>query len=105
MASSILTFEPCGTHTLKCKASNGVTLGEIYPEVDGFYVFEFDHSRRGYVDEHLLMEIAIQLSNMNSEWNDMIAKDLASRPMELVPTLDDLQDDDPFTNSRTGELL
>lgn len=105
MAHSILTFEPCGTHTFKCVADNGVCIGELYPEVDGFYVYEPDRSRGGCFSEQILMELALKLSELNADWNDMIHKDLASRPMELVSTIDDLQGDDPFTNSRTGALL
>jgi hypothetical protein len=102
MPSKLLTFMPHGTHTFKCLASNGTCIGELYPEVDGFYVYDPGQTQ-GYITEQILMELAIKLSELNDEWNKEITRELKSRPAHL--TIESLAFDDPFTNTRTGELF
>lgn len=45
--------------------TNGVEIGEIYVEVDGFYVFVPNITRGGFWTEHLLKTLANLLKELN----------------------------------------
>ena len=65
---------------------NGVEIGYIYCEVDGFYVFEIASRLGGYWSEWVLRDIADQLHYMNKEWEQQINEDLTKAEV------DDLRD-------------
>ena len=50
---------------------NNVKMGEIYREVDGFFVY-VPENRPGYVEAHQLRYIADTLDELNKEWTDII---------------------------------
>jgi hypothetical protein len=53
---------------------NGVKLGEILCEVDGYYVF-YPELNGGYWSEHILRAIADLLGTMNAEWDAIVQAD------------------------------
>ena len=53
---------------------NGTRMGEIYAEIDGYYVFVPDCSRRGFWSAESLRGIADFLDERNREWNAKIKK-------------------------------
>lgn len=46
---------------------NNVKVGEVYKEVDGYYVFT--PVRGGYWKSHNMREVADFLDNLNAEWD------------------------------------
>jgi hypothetical protein len=53
---------------------DGMLIGRIYQEVDGFYVF-VPISNGGFWPQYVLEAIHIQLHRLNYEWENTIAKD------------------------------
>lgn len=103
MTTGMLRYLPAGSYTWDCLTTNGLKVGTIYQEVDGFYVVELV-PRGGYLTQEFLMELATKLQSLNAEWSALIDAELASRPMELIPTLEDLALPDPYSNSKLGAL-
>lgn len=56
------------------KAYNDVDIGDIYQEVDGYYVFQF-YRCDGSFDAPILRGIADLLDEINKPWNDIINND------------------------------
>ena len=54
--------------------SNGVHIGDVYMEVDGYYVFTFAQGRVGSWESFPLREIADLLDKLNQKWDDEIRK-------------------------------
>jgi len=47
---------------------NGKSIGEIYKECDGFYVFAFTDTPRGCFAEHFFDYVGTRLKELNAEW-------------------------------------
>lgn len=47
---------------------NGVKFGELYMEVDGYYVWD-SLGGRGYLEAHVLRNIADKLDELNKDWD------------------------------------
>tara|TARA_R110000823_G_C15952958_1_gene502536 strand:+ start:17439 stop:17672 length:234 start_codon:yes stop_codon:yes gene_type:complete len=58
--------------------NNNALLGELYKEVDGFYVFEFDLHRTvaGCFPQRFFEEVAFKLKELNKGWEDELSKSL-----------------------------
>ncbi len=56
---------------------NGVYLGDVIADVDGYYKFWPDCKGGGYWDEHILRLICLHLEGMNKEWDEQIKNDPA----------------------------
>ena len=54
---------------------NGICVGEITREPDGFFYFWFSYPMRGCWPAYSLKEIADKLEELNKEWSDTINKD------------------------------
>lgn len=55
---------------------NPVTIGSIYKEVDGYYVFVFvSNTRHGFFEAGFFRFLADKLDEMNKEWNDIVQND------------------------------
>lgn len=103
MSGELLSFPPKeGSPTvLGVRAPNGVLIGDIYQEVDGYYVLIMNPERNGYITEQVLMELALKLSDLNYMWNDQIAREFKESQVSSLFSIED----DPFTNTRTGAPL
>ncbi len=77
--------------------SQAQALGYIFQAEDGFYAFEPLVTVR--LDEQMLMELALKLSDLNVAWNDLVRQ--TTQPASLSPEVQE----DVFTNSRTGAIL
>lgn len=53
---------------------NGVLIGELITDVDGYYKF-WPESREGYYDEWFLYEMFRTLKTLNKAWDDQIQND------------------------------
>ena len=62
---------------------NGAHLGELYQEVDGYYVWWPD-DRRGYLEARILRAIADKLDELNEEWDQEVKRGLATALAEHV---------------------
>lgn len=62
-----LTPDGKPTSSYSVYANNGVQIGELYQEIDGFYVFALP-GRTGYWPEYLLRELADELKELNIKW-------------------------------------
>jgi hypothetical protein len=51
---------------------NGIRVGEIYIEVDGYYVFEPDPLRNGFWTAEILHEITDILDHKNEDWDTKV---------------------------------
>lgn len=56
-------------------AVNGVVVGWLYCEVDGYYVFDMNPTLRGYTPGWLLRSLADKLDELNAEWDAKIRDD------------------------------
>ena len=61
-----------GTYAVLVKT---IKIGELYQEIDGFYVWDADRSRAGYLPSSILQEIVDKLNALNKEWQDIINND------------------------------
>lgn len=53
------------------------TIGEIYMEVDGFYVFAFTNKTvSGCFNEYFFTFVSRSLEQLNSEWKKQLKKEL-----------------------------
>lgn len=50
---------------------NGVLCGELYREVDGYYVY-WPSDRRGYLSAEFLRELADKLDELNKNWDEEV---------------------------------
>lgn len=50
--------------------------GEIYMEVDGFFVYEPPKGGVGFWSEENLLELGNKLKELNAAWKEQIEKDL-----------------------------
>jgi hypothetical protein len=55
---------------------NECNLGELYAEVDGYYVFWPDYERRGFWEGWVLQSIVIQLGILNAAWDKQVREDM-----------------------------
>ena len=51
---------------------NNIHVGNMYKEVDGYYVYEYNNSRNGFWEAHALRMIADKLDEMNKDWDEEI---------------------------------
>lgn len=59
-----------------CYYENGVVVGEVYKEVDGFYVMVFNKTRGGCWEGEVLIKLGEMLMEMNRPWECQINRDL-----------------------------
>lgn len=104
MAANLIHFDTQGPYAYACVTENGVNLGILHQEVDGFYVYSPNPELSGCFSQGILRELATKLEELNAPWDAIIEEYHSTHPAELIPTLDDLKDPDPFTNSRLGDL-
>lgn len=52
--------------------NNGVYLGYVYKEVDGFYTFVFCDGNHGTWNSYVLRTIADKMDELNKEWQNNI---------------------------------
>lgn len=51
---------------------NGILVGEAYTETDGFLVFCFDDSNKGFIASHILRQLADGLDFLNEPWRESL---------------------------------
>ena len=68
---SLLNFD---FKTKNLTYENGVHLGQILKEVDGFYVF-YPNGHDGFWEEHVLRALADLLRDLNLPWAKVLATD------------------------------
>ena len=78
--------------------SNGALMGTAEQEVDGYYYFYPDQTKRGFWAPFILRAIADKVDEINKPWNDMIEKDLAAFKQlgfwDIDPTTSKFDDDE-----------
>lgn len=59
-------------------ANNKVHIGEIFKEVDGFYVFEFSLKRQlvGVFNQRFFKVMSDKLYELNKDWEEELSKNL-----------------------------
>jgi hypothetical protein len=67
---------------LTVRHPNGATLGRIYREIDGYYVFVTWVS--GYWESPLLRAIADKLDEMNAEWDEEVRRGLMADAERVI---------------------
>ena len=69
----MMTLEPREGSLIQDLYWDGINLGYTYPEVDGYYVFEFkDNPSGGFWSEYILRGIADTLRDLNKDWDEKI---------------------------------
>lgn len=66
-----IKFERRETGTYDVIYVNGVNLGELYVEIDGYYVY-WPSPRNGFWESHAMREIADKLDELNADWDRSI---------------------------------
>lgn len=67
-----LSFAPRFDSSIIDVDFNDITLGELYQECNGYYVFESAKGKEGYWTAWILHEIADHLDFLNCEWDRQI---------------------------------
>lgn len=75
MSVLVVTLVNEHTNAYEVEVQNGPLLGDIYKEVDGYYVFA-PLMKGGYWPEWFLRGIADKLAEMNKEWDELIAREI-----------------------------
>lgn len=87
--TTLIRFERVGD-SLHVNFGVNVWLGEIYQEVDGFYVFWPNHDRAGYWSQWMLRAISDKLAELNKAWSEEIENHFSKpRPEGLEENGDD----------------
>lgn len=74
----MITFIKDKQDNYDVRTTNGqIFLGQIYREVDGFYVYSPNRLLGGCMTETFLRLVADQLKTINRDWNERIARDLS----------------------------
>lgn len=55
---------------------NGVKVGELYMEVDGYFVY-WPSENKGFIEAWFLHAIADKLDEMNAEWDRIVHTELS----------------------------
>lgn len=55
--------------------SQNVYIGDVYKEVDGYYVFWPHRERFGFWSAEYMIEIGNKLNELNKEWDDIVKND------------------------------
>jgi hypothetical protein len=71
----VVDSDNCEPMSFVVKYTNGVLMGTIYKEVDGYYVFA-PELRGGFWDEHVLQDLFYYLQDLNEEWHKQIMKEI-----------------------------
>lgn len=59
-------------HAFDAFAENGVKLGQLLREVDGYFVF-YPELRGGFWPSYMLREISNKLEGLNAPWDKIIS--------------------------------
>lgn len=77
MAANFLTFSKDADGIIfSCLAPNGISVGDLYPATDGFYVYHPSRNRSGYLSEKIVSELATKLKELNKAWGDTIRQSI-----------------------------
>ena len=68
------TEEMWATITYDVVHENRVKFGELYMEVDGYYVWD-NLGRHGFLPSHAMRSIADKLDELNKEWDYIVQND------------------------------
>lgn len=87
---------------MKLYFENGVYLGEVIADVDGYYKFWPETRGGGYWDEYLLRSVADHLKELNAAWDEQIQNDpaLGGRPMTMREIVDAEDGGGPENNDK-----
>jgi hypothetical protein len=55
---------------------HAIHIGDMYPEDDGFYVFDPNSNLSGVYNEHLLKFLTNYMVELNKPWHDFIKENL-----------------------------
>lgn len=72
--NSLLNFNPQGSEGGLCYQvtyrSNGCPLGDVYMQVDGFFVYQPPLVNRGCWSSEVLQELSIFIKELNKDWEE-----------------------------------
>lgn len=71
----MIKFHLVSTDCYQAVYENGVAMGLLMKEVDGFYVFFPDSPNGGFWSEGVLKQLADKLAELNKEWKEKICSD------------------------------
>jgi hypothetical protein len=54
---------------------NGMYMGSLYQEIDGYYVWNPTWRGGGYIPSHVLLSIGNYLEHINKEWDEKVMND------------------------------
>ena len=73
--SGLFTFKKTlktGSEVYLVLNSSGTKIGEIIPEVDGYFVFWPSTARYGFLSQEFFLEIGEKLKELNAPWNKQV---------------------------------
>jgi len=65
---SLVKFIPLKNSAYKVEYENGVDMGELYKEIDGYYVY-WPIDRKGFWSSVPMRIIADKLDELNADWD------------------------------------
>jgi hypothetical protein len=65
---------------------NGLYIGEVETDVDGYYKFWPSRKREGYWDQGSLLELSQFLEKMNASWDKEIAEYFEKENNDKTPS-------------------
>lgn len=70
-----MTYKSLGA-TILVFYENGKLIGNLYQEVDGFWVFWQEEALSGFWSQHVLRQLADKLEELNADWDRQLHEDL-----------------------------
>jgi hypothetical protein len=71
-----MNYKKISENSFKVIYSNGVEMGFLLKEVDGYFVFYPNLSNGGFWSAHILRSLANKLEEINKEWDEIIDREI-----------------------------
>jgi hypothetical protein len=80
----MIELKPANSGGYRAYWDNGACVGEVYREVDGYYVWWPESAGGGFLDEHFLRSMADKLHELNRQWDEQVRKDCCGPSTEAT---------------------
>lgn len=80
----MITLKPANSGGYRAYWDNGAYLGEIYQEIDGYYVYWPENGNGGSYSQWLLHCLAEKLKELNAEWHEQVCQAMSGPSSELI---------------------
>ncbi len=80
----MITLKPANSGGYRAYWDNGSCVGEIYREVDGYYVWWPNPDLSGCYEQHFLHCLAEKLKELNAAWHEQVCREMCGPSVEVT---------------------